>query len=150
MKPLIVLLSVFIVVLLILKMATGNDDFKKAARIAMSVMLLFTAMGHFMFPEGMAMMIPPPIPLKTELVYFTAVIEMLLAVSLMIPTYITTTGWILIGFFIILFPANIYAAQQNLNYQTGDFDGPGLAYLWFRVPLQLIFIAWTYFSAVKK
>ena len=61
MKPLIVLLSVFglcigITVLL------GNMDIDFSGRIAMSAMLAFTAMGHFKFTDGMAMMLPAFIP----------------------------------------------------------------------------------------
>lgn len=32
---------------------------------------------------------------------------------------------------------------------AGTPDGPGARYLWFRVPLQGLFIAWVYFSAVS-
>jgi hypothetical protein len=28
------------------------------------------------------------------------------------------------------------------------FDGNGLNYLWFRVPLQILFIVWVYFSLI--
>ncbi len=43
----------------------------------------------------------------------------------------------------MILPANVRSAQRHLNYQTGNYDGPGPRYLWFRVPLQLFFMAWT-------
>ncbi|WP_308990525.1 hypothetical protein QLS71_003470 [Mariniflexile litorale] len=38
-------------------------------------MLLFTALGYFIFTNGMTLMLPNIIPFKKEMVYFTAFIE---------------------------------------------------------------------------
>ena len=46
--------------------------------------------------------------------------------------------------------ANIYAAAHEVDYQNATFDGPGMNYLWLRVPLQILFIAWAYVFAIKK
>jgi uncharacterized membrane protein len=57
----------------------------------------------------------------------------------------------LIFFFVILLPANIYAAMKGVDYQKGSYGGNGLTYLWFRVPLQLLFIAWVaYFGLYTR
>lgn len=112
-------------------------------------MLVFTATAHFAFSKGMAMMLPDFIPYKTETVYLTGIIEIAAAVGLFIPNLRIVTGWLLIAFFILILPANIYAAIKNIDYQKGTSDGSGLMYLWFRIPLQILFIAWTYFSAIK-
>ena len=53
-------------------------------------------------------------------------------------------------FFIAILPANIKASMENINYQTGELDGIGLEYLWFRIPLQLFFIVWVFFTAIKR
>jgi uncharacterized membrane protein len=113
-------------------------------------MLLFTAIGHFAFTKGMAMMIPPMVPLKTEIVYFTGLLEILLGIGLLVPRLAMYSGWILIVFFTLLLPANIYAALKQVDYQKANFEGYGLLYLWFRIPLQILFILWTYFSTIKK
>lgn len=149
MKPLIILLSVALIALIIIKVATGNYSFPFSARIAMSVMLLFTAMGHFMFPEGMSMMIPDVIPFKKELVYLTAFIEIFAAIGLQVPQLRPVTAWLLILFFILILPANIKASMDQLDFQKATFTGPGLLYLWFRIPLQILFILWVYFSSIK-
>lgn len=98
----------------------------------------------------MTMMIPSGIPLKTEIVYLTGVLEILLGIGLIIPGFKVYSAWVLIIFFIVLLPANINAAVKHIDYQKGTFDGNGLAYLWFRVPLQIVFIFWTYLSAIKS
>lgn len=149
MKPLIVLLIAFVVSLLVTRFMVNDYDVALAARIAMSVMLLFTSVAHFAFTKGMTMMIPEFIPYKKTLVYVTGLIEIIAAVCLQITPLRLLTGWFLIVFFILMLPANIHAALKKVDYQKGNHDGNGINYLWFRVPLQILFIAWIYFSSVR-
>ena len=149
MKPLIVLITVFTISLITTKLIRGNLLIALSGRIAMSVMLVFTAVAHFAFTKGMSMMVPDFIPYKTEIIYFTGIIEIAAAIGLLIPNVRIITAWLLIAFFILILPANIYAAMKQIDYQHGTFDGNGLTYLWLRVPLQILFIVWTYLSAIK-
>jgi len=147
--PEIILPIVFCIALLILKWIHKKYLFALSARIAMAVMLVTTAIAHVVFAEGMSMMIPEVIPYKTALVYITGMLEATAAVGLLIPTYKKLTGWLLIVFFILLLPANIYAAMKHVNLESAAFDGDGPSYLWYRVPLQVFFIAWVYFSCIR-
>ena len=149
MKPLIVLLCVFAISLLAFKIFKGSFEYATSGRIAMSLMLLFTAIGHFAFTKGMSMMLPAFMPYKTVIIYLTGIIEIVAAIGLFIPSTRVLTGWLLIIFLILILPPNIYAAINQIDYQKGTFDGNGLIYLWFRVPLQLLFIIWTYFVTIK-
>lgn len=149
MKPLVMLLSSFVIAVFVVKIVKKEYDFAFSARIAMSIMLCFTAIGHFAFTKGMSMMIPPFIPFKTSLVYLTGLFEIFLAASLLIPKLKVISGWTLIVFLLLMLPANVYASIHNVNYQKGTLDGNGLSYLWFRIPLQFLFIAWTYFSSIR-
>lgn len=149
MKPLIVLFLAFVFSLFIAKAFRGSYDFSLSGRIAMSVMLLFTAVAHFAFSKGMAMMLPDFMPYKTASVYLTGIIEIAAAIGLFIPSFRLITAWMLIAFFILILPANIYAALKHVDYQKATFDGSGLEYLWFRIPLQILFIVWTYLAAIK-
>ena len=150
MKPLFILLLTFIVSIGIQRLISKDINYLLSARIAMCTMLLFTALGHFLFTDGMSKMIPNFIPLKPTLVLATGILEIILAIGLLLPVYQKTTAWILIFFLLLMLPANIKASLENLNYQTGTYNGKGLSYLWFRIPLQLFFIAWVYFSTLKK
>ena len=150
MKPLIVLLVSFLIALLIEKLRSKRIEWALAGRIAMSIMLLITSLGHFMFTTGMTAMIPESLPLKKEMVYATGVLEILFAIGLLIPKIKIRVAWLLILFFILILPANIKAAMENINFQTGELDGKGIAYLWFRIPLQIFFILWVYFATIKK
>ncbi|WP_299485455.1 DoxX family protein [uncultured Allomuricauda sp.] len=149
MKPLLVLLSSFIISIFVIKIIKKEYDFALSARIAMSIMLVFTAIGHFVFTKGMSMMIPNFIPFQESFVHLTGVFEILLAIGLLIPKLKVISGWALLIFLLLMLPANIYASMHNVNYQKGTFDGNGLAYLWFRIPLQILFIVWTYIFSIR-
>lgn len=149
MKPLIVLLTVFAISLLTNKIISGNYNIALSGRIAMSVMLIFTSIAHFAFTKGMEMMLPDFIPYKTTVIYLTGVIEILAAIGLFVTKFQIITAWLLIVFFVLILPANIYASIKQIDYQKGTSDGNGLNYLSFRIPLQILFIVWTYFSTIK-
>lgn len=144
-------MAAFLVSLIGLKLVSGEWNYRLAGNIGMASMLLFTAIGHFAFTKGMTMMLPDFVPFKQELVYLTGVIEAAAAIGLLISSLRETTAILLIVFFVLLLPANIHAALKNVDYQKGTYDGPSVAYLWFRVPLQLFFIAWiVYFSLYSR
>jgi Predicted membrane protein len=92
MGPLFVLLGAFIISLLVIKLLIKTFDYPLAGRIAMAVMLVYTAIGHFAFTKGMSMMLPDFIPFKTEVIYLTGVIEVIAAAGLLIPGLQVWTG----------------------------------------------------------
>ena len=149
MKPLIVLLVTFGAALLLYWYFGSDHILARAGRTSMAIMLAFTALGHFLYPEGMAKMLPPKFPSPVTIVYLTGVLEIVAAVGLLLPNFRKTTAVMLILFFILVLPANIYAARHHVDFQKGSYDGPGLGYLFFRIPLQILFIAWIYFFAYR-
>ena len=149
MLPFLILIIVFSFTLLLTRVLKETYQPAFSARVAMSCMLLFTASGHFAFSEGMTMMLPDFIPYKTPLVWLTGGVEILAAVGLHMPKLRKITGLMLVLFFLLVLPANIYAAVHHIDYQNATFEGNGPEYLWFRVPLQLFFILWVYLSAVR-
>lgn len=150
MKPFFVLIITFIIYVFVAWLLGGEFNFSLAGRIAMAVMLLFTAMGHFVFRKGMAMMIPKLIPYKSEIIFLTGVIEIMAAIGLLISNLSFITAWLLIAFLILILPANVYAAANKIDYQKGTFDGKGLSYLCLRIPLQIFYIVWVYIFMIHK
>ena len=148
MKPLIVLISAFLLCLAVTYII-GNPDINVSGRVAMSLMLVFTAIGHFKFTNGMAMMLPVFIPAKNQIVLVTGLIEILAAIGLLVLPTIKVTGILLIAFFVLILPANIYAAIKNVNLEKADNAGNGINYLWFRIPEQVFFITWVYFFSIR-
>lgn len=149
MKPLIVLLLVFTISLMATKLFNGNFDLALSGRVAMSAMLIFTAIGHFIFTKGMSLMLPSFVPYGKELVYCTGILEIAAAIGLFVPSIRVVVAWLLIAFLILVLPANIHATLKHVDHQTGTFTGNGPSYLWFRIPLQLLFVVWVYLSAIK-
>lgn len=149
MKPLFVLLTVFLISNLVIRQYKGDMDYYLAGKIALAATLLFTSLGHLIYTKGMVLMLPDFIPLKKEMIYMTGLLEVMGAFGLFIPSLSRLTGMLLIVFFILILPTNIYASMRHLNYETATFDGKGPGYLWFRIPFQLLLIGWTYYFALR-
>jgi uncharacterized membrane protein len=150
MKPLFVLLITFGISLLVLYFMHHTWQWSMSGCIGMGVMMLFTAIAHFKFVKGMELMLPPFITFKKAVIILTGFIEIAAGIGLFFPDWQRTTGWWLILFFVIILPANISAALRHIDLEKGTTDGAGPAYLWFRIPLQLFFIAWVYFFAIRQ
>jgi uncharacterized membrane protein len=147
MKPLIVLIGAFALSLPGIWLLENQWNYTLAGNIGMSAMLMFTAAGHFVFSKGMSGMLPESIPFRKLIIGLTGLIEVAAAIGLLVPSLRHLTAVLLVVFFILVLPANVYAAQKRINYQTGAPDGKGPGYLWFRIPLQVLFISWVaYFS----
>ena len=97
----------------------------------------------------MSMMIPDFVPSRISVIYITGLIEIAAAITLLVPAWRVPTAWFVIVFFVLLLPANIYAAFKHVDIEKATLTGPGLQYLWFRVPLQMLFITWTYISSIR-
>jgi uncharacterized membrane protein len=150
MKPLIILIAVFGLITVITRFTSGHWNLVLSGNVAMCAMLCFTALGHFLFTRGMALMIPPVIPYKTALVYLTGVAEIAFGLALLSPALRPYAGYGVIVFFILIFPANVYAAIKHLDLEKATYTGPGPGYLWFRVPEQLLFIAWVVYFSLQR
>ena len=97
----------------------------------------------------MALMLPYQMPYRIPVIYFTGVIEIIAAIGILIPNTRWLAGVLLIVFFILILPSNIFAAFHHVNLEKATFDGSGPSYLWFRIPFQILLIWWTYFFVVK-
>ncbi|MES2378010.1 MAG: hypothetical protein V4553_15590 [Bacteroidota bacterium] len=148
MKPLIILIATFALSCLVFYAMQQDANFILSGRIAMAFMLAFTSVAHFAFFNGMLMTIPSCVPFKSFMVYFTAILEIAAGIGLLFISIHYTVAIGLIIFFVLLIPSNIYAAQNKINLEKADYSGKGLSYLWFRIPLQLFFVAWVWYFAV--
>ncbi|ASZ14924.1 hypothetical protein KTO58_16370 [Chitinophaga pendula] len=149
METILVLFISFILSLVISKLVTRRVQLIFSGNLAMCLMLFLTAAGHVLFAKGMTMMLPAFVPYKTAVVYVTGLLELVWGIALLFPALRLVTGYMLIIFFVLILPANIYAAMLHLNLAKGTYDGPGLGYLWFRVPLQVLFTGWVYYFSIR-
>lgn len=139
MAPLITLLVTFAVVRAWNGARRHPDPSPRAARIALAAMLLLTGVAHFVSTDAMAQMVPAFLPGAFAIVYATGILELVAAALLLARVTRSTPwlGWALAAFFLALLPANIYSAVAQVG-----LGGHGPAYLWFRIPLQIVFIGW--------
>jgi uncharacterized membrane protein len=113
-----------------------------ATRYALAVMLLFTASAHFTsMKEDLIRMVPRWMPRPRAVVFMTGICEILGAVGLLLPALQHATGIALGLFFIAVFPANVRAARTAITLR-----GKPATSLWLRAPMQLLFIALTWWS----
>jgi uncharacterized membrane protein len=78
-------------------------------------------------------------------IYFTGVCEILGAIGLLLPRARRLAGMALIVFFIAVLPANVHAARAGVTLR-GEPATP----LALRIPMQLLFIGLTWWSAVSR
>jgi uncharacterized membrane protein len=116
-------------------------------RIGVSLVFAFTAIGHFVKTSEMAQMLPPWVPMRVPLIYFTGILEWIGAVAILISPLSRYTGIALCIFLLALFPSNVYAAFQRVDFGG---HGAGPVYLLVRVPLQLFLIGWIYWFAIRQ
>lgn len=113
-----------------------------STRAALAVMLLFTSSAHFSsMKEDLVRMVPPWVPQPRAMVLFTGFCEIAGAVGLMIPQLQHAAGTALVLFFIAVFPANVHAARTGATLGGRPATG-----LWLRLPMQLLFIALTWWA----
>jgi uncharacterized membrane protein len=117
------------------------------ARVGLSVFFAFAAIGHFIRTDEMSAMLPPWVPYRAPLIYFTGVLELLGAIGVWLPSLTRLTGLCLILMLISFLPANIYSAIDRVEFGA---HGAGPAYLLVRVPFQLFLIGWTYWATEQK
>jgi uncharacterized membrane protein len=119
---------------------------------ALALMLLLTATAHFV-PAGVTAMpnhadlermVPPMIPFASAMVYLTGVLELMAAVGLVLAGTRRAAGLGLIVLFVLLLPANIYAAVADVPFQ-GEEATP----LWVRIPEQVLYIGAAAYAAVS-
>lgn len=149
MKVLFVLIGSFLLAMGVSRIFAGDWHVILSGNIAMCIMMCFAASAHFAFSKGMEMMIPSFIPFRLPIVYLTGVLEILLGIGLLFPQFRNPASYALIIFYLLILPANISAALRHVDIQKATLDGNGPAYLWFRIPMQLFFIAWIWYFGIN-
>lgn len=146
MVVLIVLLAVFGLVVAIQAIRRQSINSRVAGCIALAAMFLFTGTSHFGLADDMVLMLPDWVPWRYPIIYITGVMELAMGVGLLWKLAQRFTGVVAILFLLCVFPANIYAALNSVEF-GGNVHGP--RYLLFRVPLQIFLIGWIWFAAVR-
>ena len=90
-------------------------------------------------------MISPPLPNELLIIYLTGVLEIAGAIGLLIPRTRKLAGICLVLLLVALFPANVYAALNEIPLR-GEAPTP----LWLRGPVQLLYIGMVWWTSIKE
>ena len=112
---------------------------KQVALYIMSLLYIAAGINHFVKPRMYVKIMPPWLPAHLQLVYTSAVAEILLGILLIPASTRVFAAWGIIALLIAVFPANV---QMMLNYYYKNL--PGLWITIVRLPLQLLLIWWAW------
>ena len=112
---------------------------RKLSLFGLALFFSYFGIDHFTNLEFYLSIMPPVFPLHTEAVYISGFFEILGGVCVLIPSLRKIGGWGLVALLISVYPANIYMA---ITPQA--FPEISIELLYFRLPLQFLFIYWAY------
>ncbi len=141
-----ILISPLAVAALLARIKGQVVDINKYACWGLSFAFVFFALGHIVQTQGMVEMLPAWVPYRLALVYFTGLLELMIAIALLHPKWQSRATTTAIAVLVMFFPANVYAALNAVGL-GGHQWGP--VYLWIRTPLQILLIGWAYLLCLK-
>jgi uncharacterized membrane protein len=113
-------------------------------RILAAVFFVVAGTFHFLKPEPYRQIIPPQFPAPQLLVIISGIAEIAGGIGLLIPSFRRWAGWGLVALLIAVFPANFYMAEHPERFQYSRW------LLWGRLPLQVVFLVWVWFVAIRR
>ena len=112
---------------------------RKLSLFGLALFFIYFGIDHFINPEFYLSIMPPSFPLHAEAVYISGFFEILGGICVLIPSLRKIAGWGLVALLICVYPANIYMAIT-----PEAFPEISIELLYFRLPLQFLFIYWAY------
>ncbi len=110
------------------------DSWPQAAALGLAAMFALTSSAHFIQPKRGALvaMVPPQLSNPARWVTLTGLLEIGGAIGLLIPSVAKLAAAGLILLLVVIFPANIHAAQVDTGIKTMPLP--------LRTVVQLIFL----------
>lgn len=112
-------------------------------RVVLAAILVFAGFGHFRSTAEFTAQVPPWIPAAEAVVYISGVVEILLGLALLaLPRQRVLLGWIVAGFFVVIFPGNISQFLTQTDAFGLDSDAARFIRLLFQ-PLLVLLALWS-------
>jgi uncharacterized membrane protein len=118
---------------------------KSVLRYVMAAFYVWAGINHFVRPEFYLNLMPPYIPLHTELVYLSGIIEIVLGVLVAIPRTAAMAAWGIILMLLAFLPVHVHMLVNNHLYPEAP-----TSVLWLRFPIQALFILWAYWYTTPR
>lgn len=116
------------------------------AIVLLAIFFIAAGLLHFVKSGMYARIIPAGLPAPLSLVYVSGACEILGGIGALIPQLRRLAGYGLIALLVAVFPANISMALHPATFS--DMASP--AALYWRLPLQLVFIAWVWYACLAN
>ncbi len=104
------------------------------------LVLIIAGAIHLLDPFSFVNALPPWVPAKLELIFWTGIFEFNLAIGFILRPTRRATAMVTAGYFTLLIPIHVYVSWYAIP-MFGIKD-PGL--LWGRTAFQAVFIAWAW------
>ena len=117
--------------------------FQLVGRLILAAILIFAGIGHFRDTQEFTAQVPPWAPAPEFIVYASGVVEILLGLALIaLHKYRVVVGWLIAGFFVIIFPGNISQFITQTDAFGLDSDTARFIRLLFQ-PLLVVLALWS-------
>lgn len=113
-------------------------------RALLGAFFIVAGINHFRDPSPYMGMMPPYLPRPELLIMISGVAEVLGGFGVLAPRFRRSAGWGLILLLLAVFPANVQVALHGWP----GVDLPRWV-LWARLPFQIAFIAWVYWTCLS-
>ncbi len=112
-------------------------------RLALGAALVFAGIGHFVNAEAFLAQVPLWMPAPEAVVAVSGVIELILGAALVFAPrrYRAAVGWIVAGFFVVIFPGNISQFVTGTDAFGLDTDTARFVRLLFQ-PVLVLWALW--------
>ena len=115
------------------------EKYKRLTIYVMSIMYVFIGIRHFTDPQYFLDIIPPQLPSKLFLVYFTGLIEVVGGAAILSTKSRKAGAYLLIFLLVSVFPANIYLyVSETPQSLLGISQKDALIRMPFQIPLILL------------
>ena len=121
---------------------------KRIMSVILGMAFIFVGILHFVRPAGFLAIMPSWIPFHLFWVYASGAVEIAGGLGLLIPRYRKAAGWILFVLLIVVFPANVNMAVNEI--QLPGRDPMPVWAMWARLPLQFLLLFLVWWSAIKE
>jgi uncharacterized membrane protein len=120
----------------------GTDRYRRIQagfRWVLAGFMLFAGVMHFAATESFLGQVPTWLPERTFIVQASGVVEIAFGLALLLARgHRRQVGWALAGFFVLVFPGNVY--QAVVGTDAFGLDTPGAR--WLRLAFQPVLILW--------
>jgi uncharacterized membrane protein len=114
------------------------------ALVLLGFFFVAAGINHFVHPGVYLRIVPPWLPAAALLVQISGICEILGGIGVLLPKTRRLSGAGLIALLVAVFPANVQMAQHPGLYA----DIAAAPVLYVRLPLQLVIIAWVWWTCV--